>query len=192
MNKAELRKHYKHKRKQLHSEQIEELSIRIANQLLLLPIWNKNYFHIFITISELHEINTEYIINILMGRDKEIIIPKTNLENNTLTHYLLTDNTKLSKNSLNIIEPQSGIIIEPNQIEVVFVPLLAYDCKGNRVGYGKGFYDRFLAQTPPQTLKIGLSFFEPETLIQDTLPTDLPLDFCITPHQIYDFRQPTH
>lgn len=188
MNKAELRKHYKSKRKQLSPKQIEDLSIQIANQLLLLPLWNNDYFHIFLPITELKEVNTEYIIQILMGRDKQIIIPKTNLQDNTLSHFLLTDNTKLAKNHLNIIEPLNGITVLPEQAQVVFVPLLAYDQKGNRVGYGKGFYDRFLSQTKPQTLKIGLSFFAPEAIITDLLPTDLPLDLCITPNAIYDFR----
>ena len=74
-----------------------------------------------------------------------------------------------------------------SKIEVVFIPLLTFDKTGQRVGYGKGFYDQFLAQCKPSTLKVGLSFFEPEIYIEDLLPTDIPLDYCITPNQTYHF-----
>ena len=74
-----------------------------------------------------------------------------------------------------------------NKIEVVFVPLLGYDLKGNRVGYGKGFYDRFLSECKPETLKIGLSFFEPEELITDVFVEDVKLDYCVTPKETYQF-----
>ena len=70
---------------------------------------------------------------------------------------------------------------------MVFVPLLAFDEKGNRVGYGKGFYDQFLSKCQPETIKIGLSFFESETLISDTLSTDIQLDYCVTPTKVYNF-----
>ena len=74
-----------------------------------------------------------------------------------------------------------------SKIEVVFVPLLAYDQNGNRVGYGKGFYDKFLSKCNPETIKIGLSFFEPEETIEDISVTDIKLDFCITPNGIISF-----
>ena len=70
---------------------------------------------------------------------------------------------------------------------MVFVPLLAFDEKGNRVGYGKGFYDKFLAECKPEILKIGVSFFEPENIIPDVLNTDIQLDLCITPTKVYNF-----
>ncbi len=70
---------------------------------------------------------------------------------------------------------------------MVFVPLLAFDEKGHRVGYGKGFYDKFLSECKPEVLKIGLSFFESETLISDVLTTDIQLDLCVTPSKIYNF-----
>ena len=58
---------------------------------------------------------------------------------------------------------------------------------GKRVGYGKGFYDQFLAECQPDTLKIGLSFFEAEKLITEVVKTDIRLDFCITPKNCYRF-----
>jgi 5-formyltetrahydrofolate cyclo-ligase len=75
-----------------------------------------------------------------------------------MTHFLLTDNTKIKKNKHNIPEPVDGIEVPSHKIEVVFVPLLAFDKQGQRVGW-QGFYDKFLAECSPATVKIGLSFF---------------------------------
>ena len=70
---------------------------------------------------------------------------------------------------------------------MVFVPLLAYDKQGNRVGYGKGFYDNFLSKCKPETIKIGLSFFPPEDKIDDVFESDVKLNFCVTDSQIFEF-----
>jgi 5-formyltetrahydrofolate cyclo-ligase len=67
------------------------------------------------------------------------------------------------------------------------VPLLAFDIKGNRVGYGKGFYDKFLSECKPETIKIGLSFFDAEEIVEDTSIKDIQLDYCVTPNRIYKF-----
>ena len=104
-----------------------------------------------------------------------------------MTHFLLTDNTKIKKNEYNIPEPVDGIEVPAKKIEVVFIPLLAYDKLGNRVGYGKGFYDKFLSECQPETIKIGLSFFEPEEQITDVFETDVKLDYCVTPNAVFKF-----
>jgi 5-formyltetrahydrofolate cyclo-ligase len=187
MNKIELRKKYKLLRNQLSENDIEEKSLAIANKTLQLPVWDKTYFHVFMQIEKLKEVNTEFILHILQGKDKEIVLPKSNFENNQLTHFLLTDNTKLMKNSFNITEPINGIEVPADKIEVVFVPLLAFDKLGNRVGYGKGFYDNFLAACKPDTIKIGLSFFDPEKIIIDSNKFDVKLDYCVTPNSIFQF-----
>ena len=116
-----------------------------------------------------------------------MVIPKTNFESRSLTHYLLTDSTLIKANEWNIPEPVEGIVINPEQLDVIFIPLLAYDLKGNRVGYGKGFYDGFLDQCQSSSLKIGLSFFGPEVKIDDVYERDIPLDFCVTPDDILQF-----
>lgn len=187
MTKAELRKKYKSLRKALSIDDIENYSLNIANQLLKLDIWDKSVYHIFLTIEEQKEINTEYILNILAGKDKNIVISKSNFEDFSMTHYLLTDSTTIKKNNFNIPEPVDGIPITSEQIEVVFVPLLAFDKTGNRVGYGKGFYDRFLKQCKPETIKIGLSFFEAETKNFEAFDSDVRLDYCVTPCEVSRF-----
>ena len=187
MNKKELRKKYKDLRSKLSFNDIEDKSIAIANNLLKLPIWKQEYYHIFLSIVEHKEVNTEFILSILSGKDKHIVLSKSDFETSSMTHFLLTDSTVIKKNKWNIPEPVDGIEIQLNKIDVVFIPLLAFDIKGNRVGYGKGFYDKFLALCKPDSIKIGLSFFESEELIQDVFESDVRLDYSITPEQCYKF-----
>lgn len=187
MTKAELRLNYKKKRAGLSEAFIESESLAIANQLLNLDIWNYSFYHLFLSITARREINTDYILNILSGKDKNIVIAKTVFETITMTHYLLTDNTIIKKNNYHIPEPVDGIEIATAKIEVVFVPLLVFDKQGHRIGYGKGFYDKFLSECHPQTIKIGLSFFEAEEKIEGIFDSDVALDYCVTPKRIYRF-----
>ena len=187
MTKTELRKKYKALREKLSLNQVDSLSIDIANKLLSLTIWNRNYYHLFLSIVELKEVQTDLILNILHAKDKEVIVSKADFDTQTMNNYLLTDSTVIKKNHWNIPEPVDGIEVPNNKIEVVFVPLLAFDTKGNRVGYGKGFYDKFLRTCNPETMKIGLSFFEAEEAIEDISSNDVPLDYCVTPKKVYTF-----
>ena len=189
MNKSALRKKYKTLRQELSPDEIEDKSLAIANRMLQLDIWDKTYFHLFLTIEEKKEVETEFILQILAGYDKEILVSKCDFESCGMTNYLLTDNTKFQKNEYNIFEPVDGIEVPNAKIEVVFVPLLAYDKKGNRVGYGKGFYDKFLSSCNDDVIKIGVSFFEPEEAIDDVFESDIRLDYCVTPTANYEFRE---
>ncbi|PKP15728.1 MAG: 5-formyltetrahydrofolate cyclo-ligase [Bacteroidetes bacterium HGW-Bacteroidetes-23] len=187
MDKKEIRKKYKELRKLLLPNDLEDKSLAIANQLIQMAIWDKTYYHLFLTIEELKEIETEFILQILAGKDKEIVIAKSDFETRKMTHFLLTDNTKIKKNEYNIPEPMNGLEVPVAMIEVVFVPLLAFDKQGHRVGYGKGFYDQFLAECNPETIKIGLSFFEAEDIIDDVFESDVQLDYCVTPFGVIEF-----
>ena len=91
------------------------------------------------------------------------------------------------KNRFNILEPISGSIVKPEQLDVIFVPLIAFDSRGYRVGYGKGYYDRYLARCRPDAVKIGFSYFDAVEYIEDIDDFDVPLNFCITPQRIYEF-----
>ncbi len=186
MDKSQIRKQYKSLREGLSKTQIENRSISIANRCLELPIWNKQIMHIFLSIENQKEVDTSFLRTLLQGKDKEIVIPKI-IDSVRLQHFLLTDHTLFKRNSLGIPEPVSGIEIKPSIIDVVFIPLLSFDSKGNRVGYGKGYYDRFLLNCKEECLKIGLSFFEEEQCVFDVEDTDIPLDFCVTPRQIYQY-----
>ena len=186
MLKKDLRSHYLNLRDTLPSASILNLSLGIANVALKLPIWQLDYFHIFLSISEKKEVDTSFMLSILQGKDKNVVLPKIEGDG-ILNHYLLTDSTRLKKNKWNIPEPVDGIEVPTSKIDVVFIPLLAFDLNGNRVGYGKGFYDRFLAQCRSDVKKIGLSLFEAEDIITDCNENDIALDYCVTPKKIYSF-----
>ncbi|GGZ55033.1 5-formyltetrahydrofolate cyclo-ligase [Mesonia mobilis] len=188
MLKKDLRIAFKKKREALSLAEIDEKSLAIANQVLQLQLWEYSFFHLFLSIERLKEINTEYLLHILNGKDKNIVVSKSEFEALTMKHFLLTDATPLKLNKWGIPEPVNGIEIPATQLDVVFIPLLAFDEKGNRIGYGKGFYDRFLNECKEDVIKVGLSFFEATTTIEDTNANDIPLDFCVTPEKIYRFN----
>lgn len=187
MLKKGLRVKYSQLRSLLTPQNILDQSLAIANAALQLPIWHFTNYHIFLPIAHKKEVDTEGLISIILGKDKNLIVPKV-VSETQLSHYLLTDNTPLNNNSWGVPEPQDGITIAPSSIDVVFIPLLAFDLKGNRIGYGKGFYDRFLSECRKDVLKIGLSFFEAEDRIEDISENDVPLDYCITSNKTYSFK----
>ncbi|NDV15277.1 5-formyltetrahydrofolate cyclo-ligase [Muricauda sp. TY007] len=187
MLKHELRKKYTNLRAEVTSEQASDFSLAMANNILQIPIWDFFYYHIFLSIEEKNEVDTLPLITLLQGKDKNVVVPKV-VSSNSMENYLLTDNTSLKKSAWGVPEPLDGIEVPENKIDVVFVPLLAFDVLGNRVGYGKGFYDTFLNKCPKETIKIGLSFFEAESEpITDVNENDVKLDYCVTPQKVYTF-----
>ena len=186
MFKGELRKVYKLKRSSLTNTEI--LSLEIANKTLEIDIWNLQNYHVFFPIEKHKEVDSKLIIQIAQGKDKNVILPKLNLESKTIDSFLLTDSTPMKTNHLGISEPLNGIQINNNQIDLVFVPLLAFDNFGHRVGYGGGYYDKFLSKCP-RAIKVGLSYFDPINKIEDINSKDIKLDYCITPNKVYKFSE---
>ena len=181
MTKKELRKLYKQKRKETSSSQIKELQENIFQQIFQLDFSTVNSIHIFLSIEQQKEINTFPIIEFLRAKNKKIIVSKSNFATNTLQHYILEQNTVLEINNYGIPEPINAKEITPKDIDLVFVPLLISDKQNYRVGYGKGFYDRFLAECRPDVKTIGLNFFPPIEKIEDINQFDIPLQQVIYP-----------
>ena len=184
--KAELRIQYRRRREALNPQQIDDLSILIVNRCLEFKLWDQSTYHLFMSSRKNNEIDTSLLLSVIQGKDKQPVIPKM-VGDHDLEHYLLLDQTPIKINQWGIPEPQSGIKIDSEQIEVVFVPLLIFDLQGHRVGYGKGYYDRFLAKCKPGTIKVGLSFFDPIERIKDIESHDIPIDFGVTPNKSYEF-----
>jgi 5-formyltetrahydrofolate cyclo-ligase len=184
-DKTFLRSHYKKKRLSLTKQEVDHLSQRVCEQLDKLSIWRLKHYHIFISISKYNELDTSSIINKLKSEKKIIIVPK--ISNNELVHIAINDQTEFSINEYGIKEPNNGHHFITENLDLIFIPLLAFDLEGHRVGYGKGYYDRFLKLTNKSSLKIGLSFFDPINKIQDIDDNDVKLDYCITPTQIHKF-----
>ena len=186
MDKTHFRKKYKALRNELSQDSLAELSLKIANNALKLPIWGGLYYHVFLSIAEKKEVDTQFLLHILQGRDKSIVVSKANFETMGMDHYLLQEHTKLAVSSYGIPEPVEGLEVGAGQLDVVFIPLLAFDKKGHRIGYGKGFYDQFLSQCSPKAVFVGLSLFEAEETIP-AAPHDIPLHYCVTPTHSYQF-----
>ena len=115
-----------------------------------------------------------------------LVYPVVDKEHSILKAVAVKEDTFFELNEYDIEEPMNGKEISPEAIGLLIVPLLAFDYMGNRVGYGKGYYDRFIAQCRSETIKVGFSFFEPE-VIDDVNEFDQMLNFCITPEQIFQF-----
>lgn len=113
--------------------------------------------------------------------------PFSEAQTSGITALATNENTVYHTNQWGITEPKEGSILIPLTIDLVFVPLLVCDKAGFRVGYGKGYYDRFLAKCRKNVVKVGFSYFDPVEKITDTNQFDVPLTYCITPQHIYEF-----
>ena len=190
MQKQDLRKEYLQKRKALTEAEVEGFSRKIHDWFFRsIPVHAYATIHTFLPIKRNNEIDTWLIINTLQ-KDfaTDIVIPKSH-DDGTMSHYLLTKDTVFEENKWKIPEPSpvGTLQFSVSQIDLVLIPLLCFDKKGYRVGYGKGYYDRFLAECRPDVMKIGLSIFEPVDEISDVNEFDVKMDYCITPNRIWDF-----
>lgn len=184
MRKEALRKIYKQKRAKLSLQEIEVLQAQIYEQVFKFDFSDLQNIHIFLSIKKQQEIATLPIINFLRKKGKTIICSKSNFTTNTLTHYILKEDTLLKQNKYEIPEPENATKFDVKKIDLVFVPLLISDKNNFRVGYGKGFYDRFLVTCKPSVQTIGLNFFKPIEKISNTNTFDIPLQQVIYPKKL--------
>lgn len=190
MTKDELRKISRDKRSALSREEVEIGSQKIAALFFKeINISPNNMLHIFLPIRKLNEINTFHIINPLKkAHNSSICFPRIKAGTNEMEHILLDKTTCLEENSFGIPEPMDGQRIASKDIDIVLIPLLAFDTLGYRLGYGKGFYDKFIAECSPKTQFIGLSLFAPEAIPLPKDSWDMPIHACITPTKVYRFN----
>ena len=184
-NKLFLRQLFKKQRSELTDNQVKILNKRIFKNLTTIKIWDNNFYHLYLSNDLNKEVETDKLIKLLFDKNKRVFVPKI-LEND-LIHIEIKKSTKYSKNQLGIREPVSSSKIDENLFEVIFVPLLAFDKQGDRVGYGGGYYDNFLGNIKQNAIKIGLSFFEPIDKIMDTEKHDIKLDYVVTTKKVYSF-----
>jgi 5-formyltetrahydrofolate cyclo-ligase len=181
MKKQELRALYKQKRKDLTKIQIKGLQENIYQQIYNLDLSKVNNVHVFLSIPKFKEIDTVPLISYFRNRNKRIVISKCNFKDNRLSHFYFEDDTVLALNKFGVPEPANAEPALENDLDLIFVPLLISDIKKYRVGYGKGFYDRFLSNCRKDAKFIGLNFFPPITAIEDKNEFDIPLHQVIYP-----------
>ncbi|MEX1002651.1 MAG: 5-formyltetrahydrofolate cyclo-ligase [Crocinitomicaceae bacterium] len=182
MEKSEIRKLYLAKRSDLSFKVRDQLSTEIAHRLLNEFDLSNKTVSIFLPIERFKEINTWKIIDQL---NAQFVLPVLN--GDQLKHIRYEEKAQLKISDWGIPEPTYGDEVAISTIDFVIVPLLAIDKKGYRVGYGKGFYDRFLANCSPNCTFIGLSYFEPIDKVKDTHQADVRLHHCITPQKVITF-----
>lgn len=189
MRKSEARKLFKQKRDEITASEKMKW-----DDLILIQFQTANFPFLsnvlsFYSIDEKNEVNSFIITDYLHFKNPslQVAYPKMNLANTTMDAIISPPDSAFAENEFGITEPVGNDTILPHQIDMVLVPLLAIDKKGHRVGYGKGYYDKFLKDCNSDCLKVGVSYFEPIESIDDAADFDVPLDFCITPESIYVF-----
>ena len=187
MKKNDLRNLYLEKRKKLSVEKIEKLSIDICNQVFKHFDLKGSKLSLFLPIQSKNEVNTFHIWEKASHLESIITVPKSNFETHELNHFQLISKDQLLINKYGIPEPIYGKELDIKELNFVFTPLITVDKFGHRVGYGKGFYDRFLSKCNKDCLFIGLNLFENTDEIEDINKNDIPLHFCVTPTQVLKF-----
>lgn len=191
MTKAELRKIYLAKQKNLSVPERKQYSEQIIERFFLgFDLSNTDFLHCFLPIERTNEIDTKPIFQKIWRKfpHVETLVPRVNFQTNEIENLKFTSETKLVKNVWEISEPLNVESIKTAKIDLILVPLLCFNPKGFRVGYGKGFYDKLLEGCRGDCLKIGLSYFEPVAEITDVQDFDVPLDFCVTPEMIVNCK----
>jgi 5-formyltetrahydrofolate cyclo-ligase len=188
MNKSQIRKEALQQRIALSDEEYEQLNQKLLERFKTLDFSKIKSVHLFLPILAKKEPNTFLMIDWLQANHPEIelLIPKADFGNNLMQHYTYAGKGDLLTSHFQIPEPQQAKLSDTNP-DMVIIPLLAFDQQGYRVGYGKGFYDRFLQNITTQ--KIGLSFFNAITAIKDVHLNDVRLDQCITPTGTVEFKR---
>src|ERR1044072_4971258 len=190
MNKSDLRKTYLAKQKDLTPLERAEHSYHILQLFFSsLELPEIHFLHRFLPIERYNEINTHLILEKIWRDVPEIetVVPRVNLDTNEIENLRFTHETELVLSNWQINEPSHDEIVETAKVDLVIVPLLCFDESGHRVGYGKGFYDRFLAKCRPGAKKAGLSYFPPVKEIPDVYHLDVKLDICIPPEKVWRF-----
>ncbi|MGC6422083.1 MAG: 5-formyltetrahydrofolate cyclo-ligase [Flavobacteriaceae bacterium] len=185
VKKNELRKHFLSERKKLSPSDHESWSVQIGQQLTKDLSKDLQWIHVFVPIAAQAEVNTKPMVRELWKSGRQVVTSKIRTAD-TLTHHLWTPTSVLTPNAWGIPESDGERVAE-EQLDAVIIPLLMVDKQGHRVGYGKGFYDRFLAQCRPNIFKIGVGFFPPVSTISDLHTKDVALDCYITQNGRWEF-----
>ena len=194
MKKSEIREKALAERKSWSQEKFEWMNSELLNQIqaFIQPLPRNLMLMSFHSMEQHREIMTAQLHEILINEPfyHQLIFPKVEKKTSQLIPYLTDKKSIFLRSDWGILEPtnDTSVQLNPKDIDLIFIPLLAVDTQGHRVGYGKGFYDRFLAQAKPDVIKIGLSLNEPIEPIEDLNPFDVALDFAITPKSVYRFR----
>ena len=169
----------------MSSAEVEDLSKSIFKQFLgAFDMSKVKNVHIFLPIKQKNEVSTWDFIEYFWKEGMSVFVPK--MVQNEIKTIQLKPDTPLKENGWGILEPEDDFV-EDIKYDIIITPLLYCDNQGNRVGYGKGFYDMFFLKIDRNALKVGVSFFPPSALISDVSGQDVPLDYLVTPTEVLSF-----
>lgn len=180
-----LREHFLALRTSMVPDEVAQKSRLIHQKLLNMGEFQRaGTVHTYIAMNDRNEVQTRDIVEHSLTEEKRIVVPKMKPKGR-LVHLQIGSPDDLSPNHWGVAEPRSGEEVDPSFIDLVLVPMVAGDLSRNRLGYGMGYYDRFLPQT--DAIKIGL-LFECQ-LSREPLPAepfDVSLDLLITEKRVID------
>ena len=188
MTKAELRKLFLAKRNGITADERRRWSQRIADNFLAgFDLSAVKKLHTFIPIEKFNEVDTMLIVRHVWAEFPHVrtFAPRINAETGNLESVAFASDTELTRTAWGIHEPAPVDVAADSDIDLVITPGLAFDTSLHRVGYGKGFYDRFLRNCRDDCLKVGVSFFDPVGKIDGIHEGDVQLDFCVTPAKLF-------
>lgn len=189
--KDELREHYRQLRQQLAEVELQRRSEQVCRYFFeLMPLEHIGVLHTYMPILAQRELDPSPILKKLRQDYPHIrlVVSRTLWEQRQMEHVFWEKDVVLQENKWGIPEPLNGQACPAENIDAVLVPLLAFDRLGHRLGYGAGFYDRFLVSCAPHALRIGLSLFPPlEEPVPGIFSTDVPLTHCLTPQRVFVF-----
>jgi 5-formyltetrahydrofolate cyclo-ligase len=188
MKKAELRKEYLGKRRAMARDEAESCSRVIADRTFAtFDFAAFKAVHCYISIGKFNEVDTTFIFERMWREFPNVrtAVPRVDNATGELEHFYYTKDTRMVENAWGISEPAGAERADPKDFDLVLVPLLCFDERGYRVGYGKGYYDRFLRECRADCIKAGLSFFPPVIEIRDIHVGDVPLDMFIMPNGVF-------
>lgn len=191
MKKEDIRKLYKEKRSGLSLKQRVKMDDLLLIQFQQAAIDIPSLIMTYSPIIALNEFDPQVITDYCYFKNpgQQLFYPVMldGKKHPEIISVIVHDETVFKTNRYGIEEPIDGIDMFPTEIDLVIVPLLSFDIYGNRVGYGKGYYDRFLRRCRKDCIKIGFSYFEPIDQVEDINKFDVKLDFGITPNSIFAF-----
>ena len=158
MNKEKMREKYKQTRDNIKDR--EKISEQIINRVLVMPEYiNANIIGIYNNFGS--EVDTSKIIEHALENGKTVGLPVI-IEENMEFYSINTTQDVQNKNSMGIGEPikSAESYLEPKSFDLIIVPGICFDLENNRLGFGKGYYDRYLSNKGLTAVKVGICFRE--------------------------------
>lgn len=185
-SKSKIRKRILNVRNNMSKEDVKKNSNAIMDKITSLDIYKQSKV-VFIYMDFKNEVMTSNLIKRMLSEKKRVVIPYTDSINTVLIPSEITKESDLKQNSFGYFEPKSILPVNIEEIDLVIVPGVVFDKNLNRIGFGKGYYDKILNRLKPSAKKIALAH---DFQVLEDIPAeehDVKMDMIITEKNIYPF-----